>query len=385
MNTQITSLRSLQFTYYATTAILLPFLPLYFAHRGYDSAQIGMLMMIGPFVAMFAQPMWGFLSDRYRTVKWIILLLWCLTIASSVGLFAVSGFALSFLFVLLFYFFMLPSVPLLDSISIQSAQQNGMSYASVRIFGSIGFCVIAIVSGFVIPLIGGLDHINYLYWLLWLFPIPILLFTLKDVLGGGPRISVSAIHSLMKEKTFLWYLFMVFVLMIPHRANDALFGLYLHEQGAPDWMVSASWALAALCEAPGFLLAGRLLRRYNELALLGIVALLYTVRWTVYALVHAPLALFFLQASHFLTYGLFWIIAIHYVTRIVPEELRSTGQSLLSAVFLGMAGIVGGYLGGLLQDWIGASGMYGWGAGLSLAAAAMLLATNAAERRRGLS
>lgn len=383
MYKQIAALRGLNFTYYATTVILQTFLPLYFVTKGYTSSQVGILMMIGPFIAMFAQPVWGYVSDWMQSVKWIILTLWSLTIVSSFFLFSVSGFTLTFVFVLLLFFFMLPSIPLLDSMAIQSIEGTNQSYASIRMFGSLGFCIVAVLVGLLVPLVGGVEHIDKLYWIFWIFPIPILIFGLRDVKSEGPRISVNAIGILLRNRLFLWYLLMVFILMIPHRANDVLFGLYIHQNGAPNWLLSASWAIAALSELPGFMLANRLLRRYHELALLGIVGFLYAIRWVLYAIITNPWALFALQSLNLLTFSLFWIIAIHYTTRLVPEQLRSTGQSILSAVFLGLAGIAGGYVGGTLLDHWGGFGLYGMGAIISSLAAIMFIGTHAYLRRTG--
>ncbi len=136
MRKQLNALKAMYFSYYALNAVLLPFLPLYFQQKGYTSMQIGLLMMMGPFVAVFAQPVWGYISDRLRTVKAIIAILWGLTIAVSVGLFLAGSFMEAFAFSLLLYFFMMPSAPLIDSMTIQTAIREGRSYGSVRLWGS---------------------------------------------------------------------------------------------------------------------------------------------------------------------------------------------------------------------------------------------------------
>ncbi|OGX68135.1 MAG: MFS transporter, partial [Paenibacillus sp. RIFOXYA1_FULL_44_5] len=270
MKKQIYTLKGLNFSYYATTAILLPYLPLYFQSEGFTSREIGILMMIGPFVAMFAQPFWGYVSDRLSKVKPIIFILWGLTILSSIGLFTTNGLSTAFLFVLLLYFFMMPSVPLLDSITITSTMQAGTTYGTVRSWGSFGFSSIAMVSGYLISRIGGTAHIGVLYWGLWVFPL-LLLFFLQDEKVNGSRITLSSLKIVLQNRSFLWFLFMIFILIIPHRMNDSLFGLYLHHLGASDKWVGWAWALAALSEIPSFAFAGRFVQRFHELALLGVV------------------------------------------------------------------------------------------------------------------
>ncbi|WP_199622087.1 MFS transporter [Paenibacillus alkalitolerans] len=381
MNKQLTVMRGLNALFYAQSSVLLPYLPLYFATKGFTTVEIGLLMMAGPFVAVFAQPVWGYISDRYRTVKNVIALLWALALLCSIGMFTVSGFPLTLTFVTLLYFFLMPSAPLLDSLSIRSAEEAGVSYGSVRLWGSVGFSVTAVVSGGILVLIGGVNNLQWIYWGIWLLPL-LLLFFLQDVRTNTPPVSLSSLSVVVRNRQFLWFLLLVFVMMLPHRMNDGFLGLYMTELGAGEQLVGLAWALAAFAEVPTFALLHRYLHRVHELALLGIVGLLYIIRWIVYALVTDPVLLFVLQASHAITFAVFWVTAVTYAVRSVPPELRSTGQSLLAAVFVGMAGIAGGVFGGWLEEWGGFSSAYGIGAVLAGAAGIAFLATHAAARRK---
>ncbi|WP_028547873.1 MFS transporter [Paenibacillus sp. UNC451MF] len=384
MKKQIWTLRGLNFSYYATTAVLMPFLPIYFGLKGYSSSQIGLLMMFGPFVAIFAQPLWGYLSDRYNTSKLIICVLWLLTVISSVGIFYTSGYVWAFVFMLLIYFFMLSSVPLLDSLTIKATLLEGLAYGSVRMWGSMGYTLIAMTAGIVLTAMGGVQHIPGLYWSIWILPFVLLLF-LKDDKGGGQRISFSAFTSVLNNRLFLWFLFLVFILMVPHRMNDGLFVLYLKDLGATDSMAGWAWALAALSEVPTFALFSRVMHRFHELALLGIVAVLYTIRWLLYAWITDPTVLIWLQMTHSVTFAVFWIVAVQYAVRLVPESMRSTGQAMLSAVFLGMAGITGGFVGGYIKDEWGGHAMYSFGAVMTAVASVLILGTHAYLRQKKTS
>ncbi|MFC6230476.1 MFS transporter [Paenibacillus allorhizosphaerae] len=382
MNKQIWTLRGLNFSYYATTAVLMPFLPIYFESRGYSSSQIGLLMMIGPFVTLFAQPFWGYLSDRYHTLKLLIFGLWVMTVLSSVGIFQTTGYTFALLFMLLLYFFMQSSVPLLDTMAIKSTAKAKVNYGTVRMFGSLGFTLLAMSTGPLLQALGGLDHIPYLYWTIWILPLGLLLLLKDDKGAGGRRASLTDFGKLLGNKHFLWFLLLVFVLTVPHRMNDVLLGLYLKDLKATDTMVGLAWALAAASEVPTFALLGRYMHKFNELALLGVIGLLYTVRWLLYGYVTDPFVLLLLQASHCITFAAFWITAVHYAVRLVPMELQSTGQSMLSMVFLGLAGITGGLAGGWVKDHMGGAAMYQLGAGMALVAAVLLLGTHAYYRKK---
>lgn len=388
---QIAALGGLNFFYYASNAILLPYLPLYLLKQGYSWSEIGLFMMIGPFVAIFAQPFWGYISDRFKTVKKIIFVLWSLAFLSSIGLFMTSGFTWTFIYIMLLYFFMLPSVPLMDNIMVKSSGRRGTSYGSIRMWGSIGFTGVAIISGPILEKLGGVSQIPSFYWILSVFPL-VLLFFLKDEQSTEQKIPQSAnqpkhitlgtIMEILQNRSFLWFMLIVFIISVPHRMNDVQLGLYLSDLGATDTMVSWAWALASISEIPTFALLSRVMHRYHELSLLGIAAALYTVRWLLYSIVADPWLLIALQPTHMITFAVFWIVSVQYVVRLLPEQFGSTGQSLLAMVFMGLAGITGGTVGGWLSEQWGGSSMYVFGMLMTLLATILLFGTQAYARRK---
>ncbi len=103
MNKQLWLVRCLIASHYSTGALLTPYLPLYFSSRGFTPIEIGLFMMLGPFTAMFAQPFWGYISDRLKTVKNVIVILWILSVLSSIMLFLSEGFAMTLLSVSLLF------------------------------------------------------------------------------------------------------------------------------------------------------------------------------------------------------------------------------------------------------------------------------------------
>lgn len=375
-------LRGLNFWQYAILAVLAPFLPLYFSNQGYSSSQVGFLMMIGPFVASLIQPLWGYVSDRLRAVKVIIFGLWVLAIASSAVLFnAGTNYGLTLAFVLALYFFYQPSMPLVDSISVQSASRRGIPYGSVRLFGSIGYTAISLTGGALLAQMGGITQLPYLLWAVWIFPLLLLIF-LRDEPAEGGGMTLKSLGALFTNKSFLWFLVMVFIISVPHRMNDVMLGLYMKELGASDSMVGWAWALAAVVEIPVFALIGRYMHKIHEFALIGIVGLLYALRWFMYYVTDEPWVLLALQAGAALTFAVFWLVAMHYVARVLPPELGATGFSLLSMVYLGLAGMSGGLIGGWLKDLYGGESMYLFAALAALLGGVLFLVTQYLSRRR---
>ncbi|MFC0332279.1 MFS transporter [Paenibacillus sepulcri] len=381
MDKQLGTLRGLQFWLYAASGVATPFLPLYFAEKGYSSSQIGAMLMAGPLIAIFFQPIWGYVSDRMQTVKKVVFLLWILTILFSIGLFVSEAYAMTFMFIILMYVFFQPSFPLLDSITIQAVERRGATYGSIRLFGSLGFTAIAVAGGYILEAMGGIQQLGYLFWGVWIIPI-LLLFRLKDEPAEGERMTLRSIQGIFGNKSFLLFLLLVFVITIPHRMNDAMFGLYMKENGASDTQVGWGFALSAIVELPAFLLLSRYLKRIHEFVLIGIVGILYSIRWLFYAWASEPWQILLLQAGASVTFAIFWISAVHYTVRVLPRQLGATGQSLLAMVFLGLAGMTGATVGGWLNDNYGGSSMYYFAAVVSLIGGLGFLAAEYAARMK---
>jgi PPP family 3-phenylpropionic acid transporter len=377
---QLPTLRGLQFWLYATN-ILSPYLPVYFSAKGYTSSQIGTMMMLGPLLAVLFQPFWGYLSDKLGTVKKIIAGLWAMSILSSIGLFQSSSYGSALFFATAVYFFWLPTLPLMDSITIKATEKRGVTYGSIRLFGSMGYMTILIGTGVLFGSFIGIGNLSYLFWALWI-PALMLLLRLRDEPTEGERMTLASLKPILQNKSFLWFLLLVFIMSVPHRMHDVMFSLYLRNAGGSEALVGYSWALHALFEIPAFALLNKYLHKVRELTLLGIVCLLYTLRWTGYALAPEPWVMVLLQAGAIVTYAVFWLTAVYYTVRVLPKQLISTGQSLLSMVYLGLAGMTGGTVGGWLFDHFGATSIYWFAAAASLVAGCAFLATEFVAQRR---
>ncbi|WMT42131.1 MFS transporter [Paenibacillus sp. D2_2] len=272
-------------------------------------------------------------------------------------------------------------MPLLDSISVQSASRRGSSYGSLRLFGSIGYTVISLSGGLLLVALGGITKLPYLLWAVWVVPFLLLLF-LRDEPAEGEGMTLATLKELFTNKSFLWFLFLVFIISVPHRMNDVMLGLYMKELGASDSMVGWAWALAAAVEIPIFALLGKYLHRIHEYVLIGIVGIIYTLRWFMYYVSDDPWVLLALQAGAAITFAVFWITSMHYVARILPPQLGATGFSLLSMVYLGLSGMTGGIVGETVRLVRGAS-MYLFASIASLLGGVLFLATEVLSRRRG--
>lgn len=88
----INYLRTFLFFFHSTGILIVSFLPIFLKEKGFSSTDIGWILAIGPFAALIAEPISGFLSDKYKSIKRVLFICILGMIVSSVGLFQMNSF-----------------------------------------------------------------------------------------------------------------------------------------------------------------------------------------------------------------------------------------------------------------------------------------------------
>ncbi|GGH84430.1 PPP family 3-phenylpropionic acid transporter [Pullulanibacillus pueri] len=360
-NNTVLPLRMLLFCFHSANTIIVSFLPIYLKYKGLDGEQIGLLLAVGPFAALISQPIWGYLSDKYHSVKRSLLICLIGLLISSCLFFNMNTFVTLILFAVAFYFFTSPISGLGDSLSQRKSAELNISFGSIRMWGSIGFATSSLLIGQLLGKIGVQYMLfPYLFYGSLAF---IVCFFLPDVKGEGTSIRIRDIWRLLKNIPFLTFLLLVVFVTITHRANDSFISLYLTELGGGEGLIGWAWFVGVASEATVFALGTLWFRRFHELFFISAAALLYSIRWFIYSLVGSPLIIVGLQVMHGICFGIFYLASFSYVTKLIPKDLQSTGHLFFFSVYFGFSGIVGSLFGGAIIDTQGGDLLYfclGW-------------------------
>lgn len=369
-NESLTPLKMLLFCFHATNTIILSYLPIYLRYKGLDGTQIGWVLAVGPFAAIFSQPFWGYMSDKFKTVKWtLIICIIGLLISSS--LFFQMNELIAILFMgAVFYFFTTPIGALGDSLAQRRADELHVNFGSIRMWGSIGFAVSSLIVGKVLTSIG----VAYMIWPYLLFGTMALIvaFRLTDVKVEADPIQLKDIKQILQNKPFFIFLFIVMFISISHRANDSFIGLYIEQLGGNETIIGLAWFFGVASEAAVFALAPLWFRKFHPLVFIMFAGLLYSVRYFIYAAVNDSVYLVPLQILHGITFGTFYLAAFQYISRLIPKLLQSTGHLVFYSLFFGVSGIIGSLIGGALIDSYGGGTLYATVGGFALTGSILL-------------
>lgn len=364
MNNKLTAMILFYFFIYMNNAVYGTFVPVYFEHYGFSNTQIGLLLSVGPFIALLAQPLWGTVSDRAKTKNSVLLML----LAGSAICMLIFPLSVHFVYVLvlicLFMFFQTPVYAIGDAITLEALEQRGFgNFSLIRMAGTFGFAMMSVLFGFLAE-----DQIN------WLFPVNFAVFAvcfltvLRFPRVEGHQSSGRKMHmgTLFRYRKLMLYMSVSFVFHITLGFYYAFYPLYFQELGATSTWIGWSMLISALSEIPFLLLSGVLFQRIPVSYILLGAGVATAIRWYVYAIIENPIWMFPAQALHGLIFIVLTVTMAIVINREVPDELKASGQTLHALLCLGVARIIGSFFGGVVSEFVGMRKVFLYNAILSV-------------------
>ncbi|AZK48017.1 MFS transporter [Paenibacillus lentus] len=363
---EVSWLRAFIFTIYGTSALVASYFPLFYADLGFSRTQIGYIYAVGPMISLISNLLWSYASDRYRTIKKILFILLTGQLLMSFFLSTSTQFSVIMLIITLYYSFFYPVLPLTDSIAISTANRHNKNFLSIRIFGSIGFAVFALLIGYVLSKIPSISTMGVAMTLAG----TALFFTffIKDQATSVSKVNFSGVLSILKQKELLWFLGCVFCLALGMRMNDAFLSITLHDLGAGEDLIGWAMLLSAFSEIPIFLLLTRYGGKFKELPLLLFASLMFALRFMLVGISDSATGVLLIQMMHGVSFGIFYVTAIRMLSRLIPSQFQATGLALFTVMWSSLSGLLSGTFGGMLFEHFGRENYYFAAMGTSLLA-----------------
>ncbi|MFB5759940.1 MFS transporter [Paenibacillus medicaginis] len=367
-NPSLYSLKMYNFFIYGAIAIFSSFFPLYLQEVGMDKIEIGSLMAIGPFVSVFANPFWGYMSDRTQNIRRTLFLMMAGTLLLLQAVFLVNTYTMIYISMILFFFFQSPLFAQTNSMILSYIEGTGRKFGSFRLWGSLGWALIAAASGSVIDYFG-ISSIAVVFSILLLAAAgaAAALPPLRSA-PDTPPVSLRGFGRIINNGYFMSFIILGVLVSIPNAMNSAFVSLYITELGGSKSMVGFSVFMSSIFEVIVFLLFDRWLKRKMTVltACLALVSLLFALRWQLMAAASSPLDVVLIQALHCITFGGYFYVGTQLTMLFIPAEYRSSGQALYTLTWSGISGIAAGFAGGWLFQSFGGEMMYKAGVLLAL-------------------
>jgi MFS transporter, PPP family, 3-phenylpropionic acid transporter len=328
---------------------LFPLLGVYLKEEvGLSGTEIGTLMSISPVVMIFAQPIWGMITDYTRRPRMVLSLSLLVTAAGGYFVLYLDSYLWLLLLFIVFSFFQSALVPVSDSILLNYVQKENKHYGNYRLFGAIGFAVAVYIAGELAEIFG-IQVIFYLFsgvlilCMGFVIKMPRENQSLKTDLKKG-------INRLMKMPSFLVFLTATFLVFGPILANNFYFGFYIQEAGGTLAGVGLAFLLATGSEAPLMRLAGLSLKKWGMMPIMMFAAFVSAARWLFYFFEPSFTMVLATAIVQGFSVGLFIPAAMEYVRVYTPTEVRATAVALYTGVGNGLGAWFCTFVGGAIFE-----------------------------------
>ncbi|WP_246315832.1 MFS transporter [Paenibacillus foliorum] len=350
---------------YMANAVYGTFIPVYFQSIGATSTQIGLLLSLGPLVAVLAQPVWGSIGDRARTKNSVLRVL-IIGTGVVILLFPLSThYVYLLIMVCLFTFFQTSIAPLSDAITLEELdKQKRWSFGPIRLGGTIGFAIMSLLFGWIAK-----SHINSLFvtYAIIMFISVILLSKFPAATGYQSSGKKMNIGILFRNRKLMIYMGINLVLQITLGYYYTFFPVYFHNMGGNSFLLGWSMVISALSEIPFLLYSGRIMKRVRITHILLVASIATALRWFAFSLSDNPYWVLPAQVLHGLIFIVLSVTMAMYINQEVPKELKASGQTLNALLSAGIARIIGSFGGGIASDAFGMKNIFYYNAWIALA------------------
>ncbi len=364
-------LRLIYFLYYGAVGTTLPYFAPYLRDLGFSGSAIGTVQMLAPLVAPAAALGWAALADRTGRPERMLRLATLVSLGAALFLpWAVTPLAVGAV-VLFQSLGDRAVVPLLDSLTMEQVRRSpGQSYARIRLGGSLGFAVLALLAGGLLAWRGDRPADPLVPWLILSLVAGYALAVRGLPHGeppGGERPGWLAVRPLLRNRRLLLLLAGGAVHWLACAPFHLFFGLLVRDRALPSAVTGLGMGAGVLAEIAVLLAFPRLHGRWSLRALFAVAFAGSSLRWLLLSQAESAAAVIALQLFHGLTFGLFWSCSVEAMSRMVPAPLRATGQALFTAVVFGAGNAIGYQLSGLALDWYGRSPpLFAWAGAIEL-------------------
>lgn len=384
-NASLTSLKLYNFFIYGAISIFAGFLQLYLQEIGMTKLEIGSLMAIGPFVSLFANPFWGYWSDKSRNIRVVLMLMMAGTFVLAQAVFYAPTYSWIYASMIVFYFFQSPLFAQTNSLILGYIDGTSQKFGTFRLWGSLGWALTVAAAG---PLIDrlGIRSVSIVFAVMIVIAFGFsLLLPRQHIASDTPVITFRRFGRVMFNPYFMTFIGLGVLVSVPNAMNSTFMSLYITEMGGSKQMVGYAIFTSSILEAVVFLLLDRLLKRRMSmlLAYLVLICLLFALRWQLMAGATSPLEIVFIQLTHSVTFGGYFYVGTQLTMLFIPKPYRSSGQAVYTMAWGGLSGVIAGLFGGWLFQNFGAEIMYNIGVFFSLIGAAGFAVMWLMNRRNG--
>jgi PPP family 3-phenylpropionic acid transporter len=345
---------------------LFPFVNLFYTQQGLSGTQIGWLSTIASLAALIAAPWWGRRSDATAHPR---RLLQFGLLATSLCMLALSQqtiFAWMVLIVTLDAALSINVAPLSDVVAL-AVIKGRAGFGSVRLWGSLGWAVTALLGGWLIEQTGlftmfaGYALSGFVsIALLAILQLPRWGHSQPDRPEAAPTAQSwrATFAALWRDRTLLGLTLALSILWFSLNGLRQFEPVFLDQLGAGETIIGLASTIGAAVELPAMLWVDRLGRRHSAGKLLRMSFVLYIA--TALSVVIAPTVpvILFSHVIDGVAYSFFAVASVLFIVEVAPDRQVTTMMAIFTVTLPAVVRMISGPVSGWVFDARGAYALY---------------------------
>jgi MFS transporter, PPP family, 3-phenylpropionic acid transporter len=326
-----------------------PYLILYYQQKGLSFAQIGIASAVFSITGVFAQPLWGFITDKYlnKRTTLIISSMFCSFIIYSF-IFS-NGFYSAILSVIILAAFQSSIIPIADAYSFEIIEHHQeIQYGRIRLMGNLGYAVGALILGQIIQHYG-LNSSYFIFSAVMIIGSIVISKVRFNHKAEREKISLRDGLELFKDKRFSVFIISAIVAFTAIGGSVSYLAILIQKTGGNTSNLGFVWFLIAISTLPVFYFGKKLTKRYGELNIYQLGILFYALRFFLDSVFTSFNIILVVQLLESVSYTFFLMGTLEYLNKITPAKIKATSMTFYTAA-CGIGGFIGSIAGGMLLE-----------------------------------
>ncbi|PIV33626.1 MAG: MFS transporter [Lysobacterales bacterium CG02_land_8_20_14_3_00_62_12] len=343
MDARFTRYSVFYFFYYAALGAYAPYVGRWLDASGHGGYVVGAMMAMWYASRMVGPPLWAALMQRSAVPGYWFVAATLLTTLAFAGFLLASQVTTLLLVMAVFGTFYNALLPQFEAMTLTALAARSTEYGRIRLWGSVGFLLVAATLGGVLDRIGNEA-----------FPLVTLTLLLMMVIAAWPhRHDRPSLHLADAGAVGPWWrrpdlrrlLLVALLMQVSFGAFYVFYTLHLQARGHSGLVIGALWGLGVLVEIAMFWRVPGWIERFGAERLMRWCLALTVARWLLTAECADSVAVLgAAQLLHAFGFAAFHASCMRQLVDYFPGRRANRGQSLLYAFSSGLGGVLGAAL-----------------------------------------
>jgi MFS family permease len=309
---------------------LIPFL----TYLGYSTFERGILLSSISLLTLFIQVLYGFISDKYNTIKPIFNYSYLILGVLSFVLYQTTQF--NFYFVLLLVSLVgslfRTLAGFLETWTLLSNESVKLKFGAIRAFGSIGWAIAAPLTS-IIVIEYGYPMLSYV--IIGMILISLLMTSFQSDVSSIETASLkfTDISELLRTPDYVKLIVIFTIINIGFNTDNFTVIDKMIDLNASTNQIALKWSIQAIIEMPALFLSGWILMKLDILKALRVSIIFFIIRIGLNGLAANPTQILYISLLQGVTFPLAFLAQKYMIEKVTPVRLRSSAQMIGLAIY----------------------------------------------------